>query len=98
MYFTLIQTPEEHTDHRLLSEAITVVEELIHMVDVKAGEAKCQYTKEKLDYLEDKQRSHLIDDSQAVLCDGILKNNRGTVSLRHIFKRGVYCMSSGLCA
>ena len=74
------QTPEGHCDHKLIEESINTIEDIIKAVDAKAGESKCKFTKEKLDYLEDGQKNILIEESSAVLCDGILKNNRGTVS------------------
>ena len=52
--FSLSQTPAEHTDLPLIQEAIKVVEGVIEIVDKKTGEAKCQFIRSKLEYLDEK--------------------------------------------
>ena len=74
-----MQTPPEHRDIALIKQTVAVVEDIIQEVDTRTGQSKCALTKEKLEYIDDKQKSHLIDESEMVLCDGVLKNNRGTV-------------------
>ena len=73
----------------MLEQACHDVEDVISEVDAQTGEAKCQFTKSKLEYLDDKQKNRLIDESQVILCDGVLKNNRGTVCMRGEGKGGI---------
>ena len=80
----LLQTPSGHPDVELIQQTVEVVEEIIAEVDKKTGAAKCEQTRSKLEYLDEKQRHHLIDESEAILCDGVLKNNRGTVCILNV--------------
>ena len=74
----------DHADHDLLETATDLVNDVLKEVDIKSGEAKCQHLKEQISYLEESQRSPLIEESTVVLCDGMLKNSRGTVSTQHL--------------
>ena len=78
------QTAPDHPDIKLIQQAVKVIDEIIAEVDKKTGEAKCGLTRSKLEYLDEKQRHSAIDESNVILCDGILKNNRGTVSRLNI--------------
>ncbi|KAI0242695.1 Neuroepithelial cell-transforming gene 1 protein [Lamellibrachia satsuma] len=80
-------TPAGNEDVSLLEEASQVVEDIICAVDVCTGRAKCKLMRDKFDYLDDKQKHPLIEESQAVLCEGILKNNRGTKLHGFIFEK-----------
>lgn len=46
-------TPEGHSDHVLLQEAIEIVEDTIKLVDARTGLAKCEFVKSQLDFLSD---------------------------------------------
>jgi hypothetical protein len=71
-------TPIEHDDHFYMEKAIQEVNSIIERVDRETGRAKCQFTREKLEYVDDGHRSLLIDDSTSVICDGVLRTNKGT--------------------
>ena len=71
-------TPIEHDDHFYMEKAIQEVNCIIERVDQETGRAKCQFTREKLEYVEDSHRSLLIEDSTSVICDGVLRTNKGT--------------------
>ena len=85
MLFRSIQkvTPIEHDDHFYMEKAIQEVNCIIERVDQETGRAKCQFIKDKLEYVDDKQRSPLIQKSTSVICDGKLKNSKG--SKLHVF-------------
>ena len=51
------RTPANHEDIGLLEEAIATIEEIIHDVDRKTGEAKCRFFVDRLEYLEEAQVS-----------------------------------------
>ncbi|KAK2175494.1 hypothetical protein NP493_728g01065 [Ridgeia piscesae] len=80
-------TPADNEDISLLEEASQVLEDIICAVDTCTGRAKCKLMRDKFDYLDDKQKNPLIDESKAVLCEGILKNNRGTKLHGFIFEK-----------
>lgn len=71
-------TPSNHVDHKKLDEAVDLIEDMVTEVDKKTGEQKCEYAKERLEYLSEDQRCEEITTSNVILCDGVLKNNRGT--------------------
>ncbi|XP_074646901.1 rho guanine nucleotide exchange factor 3-like [Tubulanus polymorphus] len=71
-------TPTDHSDIALLDTAIRIVEDFLADVDEKTGEAKCKFIIGKLDFIEEKQRHSLFDEVRYLLCEGILRNNRGT--------------------
>ena len=50
-----LQTPAHHGDIECITKATEVVEKIITKVDKQTGHAKCQFTKEMLEYLDDKQ-------------------------------------------
>jgi hypothetical protein len=85
MLFRSIQkvTPIDHDDHFYMEKAIQEVNNIIERVDRETGRAKCQFIKDKLEYVDDKQRSSLIQISTSVICDGKLKNAKG--SKLHVF-------------
>jgi len=47
------------------------------------AEAKCQFTISRLEWVDEvvEVRSHAVRKAREEILDGILKNNRGTVSL-----------------
>ena len=55
--FFFLQTDEFHTDHALLDRAVEALEEIIQEVDRQTGEAKCKFTYDKLEFIDDKQVS-----------------------------------------
>ena len=52
---TVFQTPSFHSDHDLLERAVAALEEIIQEVDVQTGEAKCHFTYNKLEFIDEKQ-------------------------------------------
>lgn len=54
IFYIKFQTPTDHPDAPLIEEAIKVVEKVIDVVDKKTGESKCQFTRSKLEYLDEK--------------------------------------------
>lgn len=71
-------TPIKHDDHFYMEKAIQDVNVIIEKVDKETGRAKCQFTQEKLDYLDERQKHPLIEQSTSVVCDGVLRNSKGT--------------------
>jgi hypothetical protein len=51
----LLQTPAGHSDIGLIDEALNMLDRIIRMVDIRTGEAKCEFIKEKLRYMDDSQ-------------------------------------------
>ncbi|XP_046561147.1 LOW QUALITY PROTEIN: neuroepithelial cell-transforming gene 1 protein-like [Haliotis rubra] len=76
-------TPEDHEDAGYLQEAIKLAEFYIAEADKKTGEAKCSYYQSRLTYIYDDQKLPEIDDSHSLICNGVLKNNKG--SKLHLF-------------
>lgn len=66
-----------------------VIGGIIERVDEKTGEQQCIYIRSKFEYLDDKQRSPLIENSKLLLCSGQLKSVRGTVSINQAI---AYCI------
>ena len=49
-------------------------------MDQKTGEMKCKHYINLFEYLDDRQRLPVIEEQNTMLCGGMLKNNKGTVS------------------
>lgn len=79
----LRHTPPEHSDVAVLEKAITIIQDILSDINVRKGESECQYYKDKLEYLDEKQRDPLIDNCKTLLCHGELRNKRG--SRLHVF-------------
>lgn len=60
---------------------ITIIQDILSDINVRKGESECQYYKDKLEYLDEKQRDPLIDNCKTLLCHGELRNKRGSVSI-----------------
>ncbi|XP_040895035.1 neuroepithelial cell-transforming gene 1 protein-like [Toxotes jaculatrix] len=73
----LRHTPPDHPDVISLERAITIIQEILSDINVRKGESECQYYKDKLEYLDDKQRNPLIDNCKTLLCHGELRNKSG---------------------
>ncbi|XP_078596288.1 rho guanine nucleotide exchange factor 3-like isoform X2 [Branchiostoma floridae x Branchiostoma japonicum] len=71
-------TPNHSEDKALLQTAVSLVENVIAQVDKMTGESNCRYYISRLEYLDEKNEHPLIGQSRLLLCDGILRNNRGT--------------------
>ncbi|XP_035677794.1 rho guanine nucleotide exchange factor 3-like isoform X3 [Branchiostoma floridae] len=71
-------TPNHSEDKALLQTAVSLVEDVIAQVDKMTGESNCRYYISRLEYLDEKNEHPLIGQSKLLLCDGILRNNRGT--------------------
>ncbi|CAH1265605.1 ARHGEF3 [Branchiostoma lanceolatum] len=71
-------TPNHSEDKALLQTAVSLVEDVIAQVDKETGESNCRYYIGRLEYLDEKNEHPLIGQSKLLLCDGILRNNRGT--------------------
>lgn len=79
----LRHTPPDHSDVACLERAITIIQDILSDINVRKGESECQYYKDKLEYLDDKQRDSLIDTCKTLLCHGELRNKSG--SRLHVF-------------
>ncbi|XP_043936654.1 rho guanine nucleotide exchange factor 3-like [Protopterus annectens] len=73
----LKNTAVDHPDQQHLEEAITLIQGIIAHINVKTGEAECQYYKERLFYLDETQKDPHIEESKILCCHGELKNNKG---------------------
>lgn len=62
-----------------------MIQSIVAEINIKTGESECHYYKERLLYLEESQRDLLIDSSRILSCHGELKNNRGAVSVVHLY-------------
>ncbi|XP_078678395.1 rho guanine nucleotide exchange factor 3-like isoform X2 [Branchiostoma floridae x Branchiostoma belcheri] len=71
-------TPNHSEDKALLQTAVSLVEDVIAQVDKMTGESNCRFYISRLEYLDEKNEHPLIGQSKLLLCDGILRNNRGT--------------------
>lgn len=79
----LRHTPPDHSDVASLERAITIIQDILSDINVRKGESECQYYKDKLEYLDDKQWDPLIDTCKTLLCHGELRNKSG--SRLHVF-------------
>nr|XP_046166848.1 rho guanine nucleotide exchange factor 3-like isoform X2 [Oncorhynchus gorbuscha] len=79
----LKHTPNDHLDRQHLDEAINMIQSIVAEINTQTGESECRFYKERLLYLEDRQRDLLIDSSHILSCHGELKNNRG--AKLHVF-------------
>lgn len=79
----LRHTPPDHPDVAILEKAITIIQDILSDINVRKGESECQYYKDKLEYLDEKQRDPLIDNCKTLLCHGELRNKSG--SRLHVF-------------
>eukprot|EP00794_Sanderia_malayensis_P007004 gene7004-7789_t len=70
-------TFESHRDKALLHEAVKGIEEIISEADKETGQAKCNFIKEKL-YFVNEEHSSLVESARKVICDGSLRNRNGT--------------------
>ncbi|XP_073397385.1 rho guanine nucleotide exchange factor 3-like [Dendrobates tinctorius] len=73
----LKHTVPEHPDHAALSQAISIIQGIISMINHKAGEAECDYYRKRLCYLYENQKEEDVSRSRLLLCHGELKNNKG---------------------
>lgn len=79
----LRHTPPDHPDVAILEKAITIIQDILSDINMRKGESECQYYKDKLEYLDEKQRDPLIDNCKTLLCHGELRNKSG--SRLHVF-------------
>uniref|UniRef100_A0A8C1DX09 Rho guanine nucleotide exchange factor 3 n=3 Tax=Cyprinus carpio TaxID=7962 RepID=A0A8C1DX09_CYPCA len=70
-------TPPEHPDEDALPEAIELIQKIITEVNLKTGEAECQFYRRGLCYSEDSQRVSEIQASRFLYCHGELKSTKG---------------------
>lgn len=84
----LKQTPEGHGDKDFLPEAIVKIEEVIKSVDMRTGEANCKYLLQKLQFSDERQKEPFLYLAKTILCQGELKNNRGTKLYGFLFDTG----------
>ncbi|XP_063791595.1 rho guanine nucleotide exchange factor 3-like isoform X2 [Pseudophryne corroboree] len=73
----LKHTMPEHPDHAPLSQAVCVIQDIISLINSKAGEAECEYYRNRLCYLYESQKEELVSLSRLLHCHGELKNNKG---------------------
>ena len=65
----------------LISPQLASFETLIKDIDHCTGVAKCRHVISRLEYIHDDQRSTAIDNSQFILCSGVLRNKNGSVGM-----------------
>nr|XP_054751935.1 rho guanine nucleotide exchange factor 3-like [Lytechinus pictus] len=71
-------TPSDHKDKINITQAIKLCKEIIAEVDRRTGETKCKNYIDMFDYLDERQRNHLIAYQKVLLCGGVLKSSKGT--------------------
>ncbi|XP_036375997.1 neuroepithelial cell-transforming gene 1 protein-like [Megalops cyprinoides] len=74
----LRHTPAEHPDTPRLEHAISIIQEVLADIDLKKGESECQYYRDRLEYLDERQRDQRIERCNTLLCHGELRNKSGT--------------------
>ncbi|XP_050411694.1 neuroepithelial cell-transforming gene 1 protein [Patella vulgata] len=87
-YPLLIKSIQKYTDpkdvdYQYLTESIKLIESVVASADKSTGEAKCCLYKARISYIYDDQKHSYIEDSTNLVCNGILRNNKG--SKLHIF-------------
>ncbi|TRY96649.1 hypothetical protein DNTS_024263 [Danionella cerebrum] len=70
-------TPAEHPDEEALPLAMDLIQRIITEVNLKTGEAECQFYRRGLCYSEDSQRVPEIQASRFLYCHGELKSTKG---------------------
>ncbi|XP_052285929.1 neuroepithelial cell-transforming gene 1 protein-like [Dreissena polymorpha] len=65
-------------DTELLGEAVRLAESVVADADRRTGEAKCIYFRSRITYLYEDQRHSAIETACTLLCNGTLKNNKGS--------------------
>ncbi|KAK7474723.1 hypothetical protein BaRGS_00034016 [Batillaria attramentaria] len=83
----LKQTPPDHEDATLLESALEQLDKVIQMADKQAGRSECLFYKSRLTYIYDEQRIPEIEESQALICRGTVKNNKGSKLQLFLFER-----------
>lgn len=71
-------TAKEASESSSLANAIRLAEEVVAEADKKTGEAKCIYYRSRITYLYEDQRHPALESSTVLLCNGTLKNNKGS--------------------
>eukprot|EP00057_Strongylocentrotus_purpuratus_P014770 XP_011669244.1 PREDICTED: rho guanine nucleotide exchange factor 3 isoform X2 [Strongylocentrotus purpuratus] len=71
-------TPSDHEDKINITLAIKMCKEIVSEVDRRTGETKCKHFIDTFEYLDDRQRNHLIAYQKNLLCGGVLKSTKGT--------------------
>ncbi|ESO83645.1 hypothetical protein LOTGIDRAFT_132999, partial [Lottia gigantea] len=87
-YPLLLKSIQKYTDikdvdYKYLQQAIKLIESIVSTADKSTGEAKCRLYKARISYIYDEQRHPFIEDSTSLVCNGVLRNNKG--SKLHIF-------------
>ena len=62
----MLQTPAGHSDIELIDEALSALDCIIRSVDVRTGEAKCDFIKNKLRYIDGSQVNIICSDQPQV--------------------------------
>ncbi|XP_056305520.1 rho guanine nucleotide exchange factor (GEF) 3, like [Danio aesculapii] len=70
-------TPLDHPDEEALPQAMKLIQRIITEVNLKTGEAECQFYRRGLCYAEDSQRVAEIQASRFLYCHGELKSTKG---------------------
>ncbi|XP_062610643.1 rho guanine nucleotide exchange factor 3-like isoform X2 [Saccostrea cucullata] len=76
-------TCDTDEDKEYLQESIKISEKIISDADQKTGEAKCRYYAGRVSFLYEEEKCEALDKSTMLICNGSLKNNKG--SKLHIF-------------
>ncbi|CAL1541779.1 unnamed protein product [Lymnaea stagnalis] len=71
-------TPSDSGDVTYLEKSIKLMEKIIREADEATGVSRCEHSKSLLIYLFDDQKIPEIQASQALLCNGCMKNTKGS--------------------
>ncbi|XP_052779187.1 rho guanine nucleotide exchange factor 3-like isoform X2 [Mya arenaria] len=75
---SILKYTSDWLDAQNLSEAVRLAEEIVGDADKRTGEAKCVYYRSRITYLYDDQKHADIENASTLLCNGTLKNNKGS--------------------
>ncbi|KAL8566148.1 hypothetical protein ACOMHN_041303 [Nucella lapillus] len=81
------ETPEDHADIALLQKALSQLDVIIRQADDTTGKTECQFHKSQLRYIFDEQKIPEIEESNALICQGTLKNNKGSKVQLYLFDK-----------
>ncbi|KAK7101618.1 hypothetical protein V1264_019970 [Littorina saxatilis] len=83
----LKETPVDHEDVALLHAAMTQLDDIIKQADNLTGQSECRFYKSQLVSLYDEQNIPEIEQSTVLICQGTLKNNKGTKLQLYLFDK-----------
>ncbi|XP_076448291.1 neuroepithelial cell-transforming gene 1 protein-like [Babylonia areolata] len=85
----LKETPEDHEDVELLKTALSQLDAIIKQADDMTGRSECQLHKSRLRYTFDDQKIMEIEESNALILQGPLRNTKNNKVQLYLFEKAV---------